>query len=52
MQNAADSSAAPQYHDLFLQPRYTVDLPPLEDEEDTFSPPPPAQRRRGATRSS
>ncbi|MCZ1003480.1 hypothetical protein O1M63_44880 [Streptomyces mirabilis] len=51
-QNAAGSRAAPQYNDLFLQPRYTVDLPPLDEEEDTFSPTPPrpAQRRRGATR--
>jgi hypothetical protein len=49
-QDTAGSRPAPQHSDLFLQPRYTVDLPPLDEEEDTFSPPPPAQKRRGATR--
>ncbi|MGP4044534.1 hypothetical protein [Streptomyces sp. 2A115] len=51
-QNTDGSPAAPQHHDLFLQPRYTIELPPLDEEEDTFSPPspPPAQRRRGAPR--
>ncbi|WP_413760301.1 hypothetical protein [Streptomyces sp. MMBL 11-3] len=52
MQDTAPAVAAPQHHGLFLQPQYTVELPPLDDEEDTFSPPtpPPAQRRRGAPR--
>ncbi|MFD5754373.1 hypothetical protein ACFWIZ_03735 [Streptomyces sp. NPDC127044] len=49
-QDTADSRPAPQHNDLLLQPRYTVDLPPLDEEEDTFSPPPPAQKRRGAAR--
>ncbi|MEU2859060.1 hypothetical protein ACIQWL_33315 [Streptomyces mirabilis] len=51
-QDTAGSRAAPQHNDRFLQPRYTVDLPPLDEEEDTFSPPPPrpAQKRRGAAR--
>nr|WP_168512648.1 hypothetical protein [Streptomyces sp. S1D4-11]QIY99145.1 hypothetical protein HEP87_40885 [Streptomyces sp. S1D4-11] len=46
----AGSPAAPQHHDLFLQPRYTIDLPPLDEEEDTSSPPPASsvQRRRTA----
>ncbi|WP_405910492.1 hypothetical protein OG742_43800 [Streptomyces sp. NBC_00828] len=51
--NAEGSPDTPQYHDLFLQPRYTVELAPLEDEEDTFAalPAQPEPRRRGATRS-
>ncbi|MFI1413316.1 hypothetical protein ACH4Y0_25850 [Streptomyces sp. NPDC020707] len=42
----------PQHHGLFLQPQYTIELPELDEDEDTFSPPPPppAQRRRGAPR--
>ncbi|MER7682987.1 MULTISPECIES: hypothetical protein [unclassified Streptomyces] len=39
---------APQHSDLFLQPQYTVDLPPLEEDEDTYVP--PAERRGGAIR--
>ncbi|GHA10395.1 hypothetical protein GCM10010372_07680 [Streptomyces tauricus] len=52
VQDAAASSAVPQHHGLFLQPQYTIELPPLDEDEDTFSPPPPppAQRRRGAPR--
>ncbi|MET7619139.1 hypothetical protein [Streptomyces sp. NPDC005408] len=30
---AAASPAAPQHHDLFLQPHYTVELPPLDEED-------------------
>lgn len=40
--------AAPQHSDLFLQPQYTVDLPPLDEDEDTYAP--PAERRGGAIR--
>lgn len=41
VQDAAASSAVPQHHGLFLQPQYTIELPPLDEDEDTFSPPPP-----------
>ncbi|MEV0225596.1 hypothetical protein [Streptomyces sp. NPDC050704] len=49
--SSADTPPAPQHHDLFVQPHYTIELPPL-DEDESFSPPPPppAQRRRGAPR--
>lgn len=51
-QEMSDVPAAPQHRDLFLQPQYTVELPPLDEDEDTFSPPPPSsERRRGAIRS-
>ncbi|MFF1448457.1 hypothetical protein ACFVYF_09930 [Streptomyces sp. NPDC058274] len=50
--STAGAPAAPQHHDLFLQPRYTVELPPLEDEDDVSEPAPsfPARRRRETTR--
>ncbi|MEV0637496.1 hypothetical protein AB0I77_21565 [Streptomyces sp. NPDC050619] len=45
------SPATPKHLDLFLQPRYTVELPPLDEEEDGFLPPSaPAPRRHGVTR--
>ncbi|MER6438392.1 MULTISPECIES: hypothetical protein [unclassified Streptomyces] len=47
-QEASDVPAAPQHSDLFLQPQYTVDLPPLDEDEDTYAP--PAERRGGAIR--
>lgn len=51
-QGTSDLPAAPQHRDLFLQPQYTVDLPSLDEDEDTFSGPPPStQRRHGVTRS-
>lgn len=53
VQDAADAPAAPQHHGLFLQPHFTVELPPLEDEEDDMPPPAlplPTQRRRGVNR--
>jgi hypothetical protein len=52
VQNATDAPAAPQHHGLFLQPHFTVELPPLEDEEDDMPPalPLPTQRRRGVNR--
>ncbi|WP_162793595.1 hypothetical protein [Streptomyces paludis] len=44
--------ARPQHHDIFLEPRYTVELPPLQDGEGDEEPTmeslfdrPPARRR-------
>jgi hypothetical protein len=36
MQGQADTAsqvARPQHHDIFLEPRYTIELPPLNDGE-------------------
>lgn len=46
--NPTGSPVAPQYHELFLQPEYTVDLPLLDDDEGDFlpqAPLAPAQQR-------
>ncbi|MYV51480.1 hypothetical protein [Streptomyces sp. SID3212] len=52
-------NARPQHHDIFLEPRYTVELAPLpEDEMDGESesffvrPPVPVRRRTSAPRRS
>ncbi|MET7600892.1 hypothetical protein ACWERY_39520 [Streptomyces sp. NPDC004082] len=52
VENPAGTPAAPQHHGLFLQPCYTVDLPPLDEEEEASFPPPsrPANKQRGAVR--
>ncbi|MEU1042119.1 hypothetical protein ACFYP4_15460 [Streptomyces sp. NPDC005551] len=52
VETPAGPPAAPQHHGLFLQPCYTVDLPPLDEEEEASYPAPsrPANRPRGATR--
>ncbi|MFC9652315.1 MULTISPECIES: hypothetical protein [unclassified Streptomyces] len=34
----AAPNARPQHHDIFLEPRYTVELPPLPDGEGEDEP--------------
>lgn len=48
IQNTAGSPTAPQHQGLFLQPRYTVELPPLDEEEDDSPPASPFPHTGGA----
>ncbi|MEU3184156.1 hypothetical protein ABZ707_08070 [Streptomyces sp. NPDC006923] len=54
---AAAPNARPQHRDIFLEPRYTVELPPLHDGEgdddvdaDSVFDRPPTRRRTSPSR--